>query len=281
MSLRDQSPWPALTRSIIFWRLAKEVGWPLTVVVFEGGMDTPLGLLQELHSRLALSHIAISMPEEGEGGTKEPHVMLPHMHVCCQKQLLVSKPHHQTLLEQLFLWEMSRVCGVLGAADEKTHPQLLRPKKECKKKCSKGKASRVRSDDKSSHKSKKSKKDKAEKGDKHITEREKHADHHPSLPVQLLLKNRLQILCIVVNVLLGPILLTRNQRNLTKSHTRSPSPSRRHASRYRGIQRHVMIHWSAGYASRDTGVYCLPINFLFFTANVSLCFLIKFALNHG
>ena len=29
--------------------LAKELGWPLTVMVFEGGMVTPLGLLQELH----------------------------------------------------------------------------------------------------------------------------------------------------------------------------------------------------------------------------------------
>ena len=29
--------------------LAKELGWPLTIVVFEGGTVTPLGLLQELH----------------------------------------------------------------------------------------------------------------------------------------------------------------------------------------------------------------------------------------
>ena len=30
--------------------LAKELGWPLTIVVFKGGTVTPLGLLQELHS---------------------------------------------------------------------------------------------------------------------------------------------------------------------------------------------------------------------------------------
>ena len=29
--------------------LAKELGWPLMIVVFEGGTVTPLGLLQELH----------------------------------------------------------------------------------------------------------------------------------------------------------------------------------------------------------------------------------------
>ena len=33
-------------------KLAKGVGWPLTVVVFEGETVTPLGLLQELHSHV-------------------------------------------------------------------------------------------------------------------------------------------------------------------------------------------------------------------------------------
>ena len=41
---------------------AKELGRPLTIMVFKGGMVTPLGLLQELHSRLTLSHIPIHMP---------------------------------------------------------------------------------------------------------------------------------------------------------------------------------------------------------------------------
>ena len=65
--------------------LAKELGQPLTIMVFEDGKVTPLGLLQELHSCLTLSHIAISTPEEVEGGTKEPCVLLPHMCVHCQK----------------------------------------------------------------------------------------------------------------------------------------------------------------------------------------------------
>ena len=50
--------------------LAKELGWPLTMVVFEGGMVTPLGLLQELHLCLTLSHIQIHMPDELKMGQK-------------------------------------------------------------------------------------------------------------------------------------------------------------------------------------------------------------------
>ena len=51
-------------------KLAKEVRRPLTVVVFEGETVTPLGLLQELHSHLTLSHIAIHTPEEVKVGPK-------------------------------------------------------------------------------------------------------------------------------------------------------------------------------------------------------------------
>ena len=85
------------------------------------------------------------------------------MHIHCQNRLFISESHHHlTLLEQLFLWEMSGVCGILGAAHEKTLPQMQGPKKEWKKEHSKCKASGAWSDDKSGHKSKKSKKDKAE-----------------------------------------------------------------------------------------------------------------------
>ena len=82
-------------------------------MVFEGGTVTPLGLLQELHSCLTLSRIMISMPEEVKVGLKN-HACLaaPYACICCQKQLLVSESHHhQTLLEQLFLWEMSTICS--------------------------------------------------------------------------------------------------------------------------------------------------------------------------
>ena len=67
-------------------QLAKELKWPLTVVVFEDGMVTPLGLLQKLHSRLTLSHIAIHTPEEAKVGQKNCMCLAaPYVHVHCQK----------------------------------------------------------------------------------------------------------------------------------------------------------------------------------------------------
>ena len=50
--------------------IAKRVGWLLTVIVFEGESVTPMCLLQELHSRLTLSRIAIHTPEEAKVGVK-------------------------------------------------------------------------------------------------------------------------------------------------------------------------------------------------------------------
>ena len=48
--------------------LAKELGHPLTIVVFEGGTVTLLGLLQELHLHLTLSCIPIHTPQEAKIG---------------------------------------------------------------------------------------------------------------------------------------------------------------------------------------------------------------------
>ena len=50
--------------------LAKGVGQPLTVIVFEGESVTPLCLLLELHSHLTLSRITISTPEEAKVGLR-------------------------------------------------------------------------------------------------------------------------------------------------------------------------------------------------------------------
>ena len=50
--------------------LAKDLGQPLTIVVFKGGNITPLGLLQELHSRLTLLCIPIHTLEEVKLGQK-------------------------------------------------------------------------------------------------------------------------------------------------------------------------------------------------------------------
>ena len=49
---------------------------PYIIVVFQGGTVTPLGLLQELHTRSALIRIPICLP----GETKDGH--RPHMSCC-------------------------------------------------------------------------------------------------------------------------------------------------------------------------------------------------------
>ena len=49
---------------------AKDLGWPFTIIVFEGGNVTLLGLLQELYSRLTLLHIPIFTPDKAKLGQK-------------------------------------------------------------------------------------------------------------------------------------------------------------------------------------------------------------------
>ena len=49
---------------------AKRVGWQLTVIVFEGESVSPVCLLKELHSHVALSRITIHKPEEAEVGVR-------------------------------------------------------------------------------------------------------------------------------------------------------------------------------------------------------------------
>ena len=177
--------------------LAKELGWPLTIVVFEGGMVTPLGLLQELHSCLTLSHIMIHMPEEVKVGPK-------NCMSCCPICTYVVKNDYSFLNHIIIrhYWS-SFSCGkclefVASSRQQmkKHFPDCKGPKKACKKRCSKGgKASGVWSSQKSGHKSKKGKKDKVDKEDGCGMEEKSHADHHPSLLVQPLLKNKLQVLC--------------------------------------------------------------------------------------
>ena len=50
--------------------LAKTHPWPYIIVVFTGGAITPLGLLQELHTRRALARIPIYRPDETKDGHK-------------------------------------------------------------------------------------------------------------------------------------------------------------------------------------------------------------------
>ena len=56
--------------------IAKRVRWQLTVIVFEGESVSPVCLLQELHSHLTLSRIAIHTPQEAKVGVRN------HMYCC-------------------------------------------------------------------------------------------------------------------------------------------------------------------------------------------------------
>ena len=146
-------------------KLAKGVGRPLTVVVFKGEMVTPLGLLQELHSCLTLSCIAIHTLEEAKVGPK-------NRMSCCPICTYMVKNDYSFLNHIIVrhYWS-SFSCGkclkfvVTNGQQMKRHiPGCGKPKKERKKKCSTGnKAPEVQSSSKSGHKSKKAKKNKTDK----------------------------------------------------------------------------------------------------------------------
>ena len=59
--------------------IAKRVGQQLMVIVFDGESVSPVCLLKELHSHMALSRIAIHTPEEAEVGVWNLCVLLPHL----------------------------------------------------------------------------------------------------------------------------------------------------------------------------------------------------------
>ena len=169
-------------------KLAKELGQPLTIMVFEGGTVTPLGLLQELHSRLTLLCIAIHTLEEVKVGQKNRMSCYP---ICTY----VVKDDYWFLNHIIIrhYWS-SFSCGKCLEFAASSRQQMKRhfhdcngSKKACKKKCSKDhKASEVQSSQEYVHKSKKGKKDKADKEKGAAQKRRSHMDHHPSLSVQTL-----------------------------------------------------------------------------------------------
>ena len=146
-------------------KLAKGVRWPLTVIVFEGESVTPLCLLQELHSCLTLSHIAIHTLEEAKVGPK-------NRMSCCPICAYVVKNDYSFLNHIIVghYWS-SFSCGkclkfvATNGQQMKRHiPGCGKPQKECKKKRStNNKAPEVQSSSKSGHKSKKAKKKKTDK----------------------------------------------------------------------------------------------------------------------
>ena len=164
-----QSLQPGTCRIKYLLELAKELGQPLTIMVFKGGMVTPLGLLQELQSRLTLACIPIHTLEEVKMGqknrvsccpicayvVKNDYMFLNHIIIChywssfsCGKCLKFTASSRQ---------QMKKYCPKCGG-----------PKEACKKAHSKGsKSSGPHSGHKSSHKPKNGKKDKVDKDDKH------------------------------------------------------------------------------------------------------------------
>ena len=143
-----------------------------STMVFEGGMVAPLGLLQELHSHLTLSHILIHTPEEVKMGQKNRVSCCPICMYVIKKRLHV--PHHQPLLEQFFLWEMPGVCSILWTADEETLSKVWWPQGGTQESALQGwQITRAMGSHKSGHKPKKGRKDKADKDDKHGTEDDK------------------------------------------------------------------------------------------------------------
>ena len=167
--------------------MAKDLGWPLMIVVFKGGTVTPLGLLQELQSQLTLSHI----PEEVKLGQK-------NRISCCPICTYIVKNDNMFLNHIVICHYWSSLsCGKClefitssGQQMKKHLPKCDGLKDMCKKIDSQdSKPSKPHGKNKSSGKPKKDKKD---KDDKH-GEKEKitsHTDWSLSLVIKPLLRNR-------------------------------------------------------------------------------------------
>ena len=155
--------------------LGKELGQPLTIVVFKGGMVTLLGLLQELQSHLTLSCMQIHTPEEAKMGWK-------NWVSCCPICTFVIKNDY-TFLNHIIIchyWSSFSCskCLVFMASSrqqmKKNFSKCGSPKEAHKKAHSKGgKSSRPQGSNKSCPKPKKGKKDKVDKDNKCGTEDDK------------------------------------------------------------------------------------------------------------
>ena len=191
--------------------LAKGVRQPLTVVVFEGELVTPVCLLQDLHLCLTLSHIAIHTPEEAKVG------LMNHVS-CCPICAYVVK-NNNSFLNHIIVrhYQSSFSCGkclkfmVADAQQMRRHiADCGVPQKERKKKRSThNKAPEARSSSRSGHKSKKAKKKKTDKEGIGVQWNGKsHAVHQPSLVWRPLLRSRLPILRVMVHARPPPSLVT-------------------------------------------------------------------------
>ena len=152
----------------------KDLGQPFTIIVFEGSNVTPLGLLQELHLQLTLSHIPIFTPDKAKLGQK--------MRIsCCPICTFIMKNDSAFLNHIVICHYWSRFsCGKClefimssGQQMKKDFLKCCGIKDACKKTDLQGsKLSKSHGSGKSSSKPKKDKKDKGdkcgkeEKGDK-------------------------------------------------------------------------------------------------------------------
>ena len=145
--------------------LAKGVGWPLTVIVFEGESVTPMCLLQDLHLCLTLSRIMIHTPKEAKMGLTS--------HVSCCPICAYMVKNNYSFLNHIIIghYRSSFACGkclkFMAANAQQMKRHILgcgKPQKEHKKKHSThNKVQGAHSSSRSGHKSKKAKKKKKDK----------------------------------------------------------------------------------------------------------------------
>ena len=210
--------------------LAKERRWPLTIMVFEGGIVTSLGILQELHSHLTLSCILIHTPEEVKTGLK-------NRVSCCPICMYVVKNNYAFLNHIIIrhYWS-SFSCGKClefaassGQQMKKHFPKYRGPKKVCKKGCSKGsKSSKRGTVTNLTRNQRRARKRKQTRMTSMAWIMTSFTDQLPSLLVWLLPKNKSRALRVIVDVSLDPLQVTaRNQRSMARRSCME-SPLRRH-----------------------------------------------------
>ena len=93
----------------------KDLGQPFTIIVFEGGNVPPLGLLQELHSRLTLLHIPIFTPDKAKLGQKTRISCCP---ICTSVVKNNSAFLNHIVICHFLLWKMPQIHHVIWPADE-------------------------------------------------------------------------------------------------------------------------------------------------------------------
>ena len=106
--------------------LAKTQPQPFIIVVFQGGTITPLGLLQELHTRSALARIPIFRPDETKDGHK-PRVS------CCPfcAYTVQNDPAYLNHIVSAH-YNANFMCGTCLSAVTSSYQQMKRHINECK-----------------------------------------------------------------------------------------------------------------------------------------------------